>query len=273
MFDSHCHLHDDRMAAVRDAALQRARRAGIRGFLLAGVDPAGWQVQAALCAQHPDVLPAYGVHPQVVAESTPDQVDDMLRQLEAALTKPPRSAAAVALGETGLDALTDPRRAALDLQERAFASQLALCRRYRLPVMLHILRAHDRALQILRRAAPLPDGGVVHSYSGPAELVPRYLDLGLHLSFAGAVTYPGARKVQAAVRAVPLDRLLIETDAPDQTPHPQRARGLQNEPAFLVEIAAQVATIRGEPVALIQRHTTDNARRLLRLPSTTEEPS
>ena len=108
-------------------------------------------------------------------------------------------------------------------------------------------------------------GGVVHSYSGSAELVPAYLDLGLSLSFAGPVTYANASRVCEALRRVPRERLLVETDAPDQTPEPQRGQGRANEPAFLPAVIAAVATIRGEAAAAVAAYTADNARRLFRL--------
>jgi TatD DNase family protein len=128
--------------------------------------------------------------------------------------------------------------------------------------MLHCLRAHEPLLALLAEE-PLPAGGVLHSYSGSADQVRAYLRHGLHFSFAGPVTYARARKPLEAARAVPRDRLLLETDAPDQTPRPHRGR---NEPAFLPGIAAAVASAIGATPAELDALTTANARALFRLP-------
>lgn len=245
MFDSHCHLHDRRVTDP-EAQLARARAAGVTGFLLAGVDPSGWADERALVSTHPDILMAFGVHPQHVAEI--DDPDPLIAQL---------TPDCAAVGEIGLDGM-DERRHTLPLQERAFRAQLAFARDHRLPVVLHILRAHARALEILR-ADGVP-GGVLHSCSASADQVREYLRLGLHISFAGTVCNPNAKKVHEAARAVPSERLLAETDAPFQTPLPHRPA--QNEPAFLVAIVEALARIRGERPDLVAQQTDTNARRL-----------
>ncbi len=248
MFDSHCHLHDHRVTDP-EAELARAHAAGVTGFLLAGVEPSGWAEERALAARHPEVLMAFGVHPQLVAEI--DDADPLIAQLTAE--------GAVAIGEIGLDAMEE-RKPTLERQERAFRAQLAFARENRLPVVLHILRAHQRALEILRDDG-VP-GGVLHSCSASADQVREYLRLGLHVSFAGTVCNPNARKVHEAARAVPPERLLVETDAPFQTPLPHRPA--QNEPAFLVAIVQALAKIRGERPEELAQTTETNARRLFR---------
>lgn len=258
MFDSHCHLHDVRVMDP-DAQIARARAAGVRGFLLAGVDPDGWRDEERLASAHPDVAIALGVHPQIVAEVDDARADAMVAALAARLAAGPRPAA---VGEIGLDALGE-RKATLDRQARAFRAQLALARDLDLPVSLHVLRAHGRALEILRSDGVPRAGGVVHSYSGGGELVRDYLALGLSLSFAGAVTKPGARRAREAAVLVPRERLLVETDAPDQTPEPYAPD--QNEPAFLPAIVAAIAAIRSEAPGDVARYTDENARRLLHL--------
>jgi TatD DNase family protein len=245
MFDSHCHLHDHRVADPA-AQISRARAAGVSGFLLAGVDPSGWADERALASAHPDIWMAFGVHPQLVAEI--DDPDPLIAQL---------TPDCAAVGEIGLDGM-DERRATLPLQERAFRAQLAFARDHHLPVVLHILRAHTRALEILR-ADGVP-GGVLHSCSASADQVREYLRLGLHVSFAGTVCTPNARKVHDAARTVPAERLLVETDAPFQTPLPHRPA--QNEPAFLVAIVQALARIRGERPEWVAQQTDINARRL-----------
>ncbi len=259
MFDSHCHVHDARLVADAAEVWARARAVGVTDALLAGVDPPGWHDEAVLCKAHPGLWASYGLHPQIVAKLDDAGLDRMLVALEEALHEPPLGVRAVALGEIGLDGLAD-RRASLPLQERAFRAQLKMARRMDLPLSLHILAAHPRALEVLGDEGVPATGGVVHSYSGSAELGRDYLALGLSLSFAGPVANPAAKKSHRAAELVPKDRLLVETDAPDQTPGPHRPA--RNEPAFLVANIAALAQIRGELPAEVAAYTAANARRL-----------
>ncbi len=148
----------------------------------------------------------------------------------------------------------------MPLQAQLFRRQIALSVEHALPLVLHVLRAHPQALAVLS-SVELPERrGVLHSCSASAELLREYLALGFSVSFSGAVANPTARRIHAAARAVPLDRLLVETDAPDQTP--VSLRPARNEPAFLVEIVRALAQIRGESEDVLARATSDNARRL-----------
>lgn len=257
MFDSHCHLHDDRVTD-HQRQIDDARRAGVRGFLLAGVSPNGWRDEDAIARKNADVFVSYGVHPQLVAESDVPFVDALERELKTpSLTKP------VAIGEIGLDAYTKERRATLDRQAQAFRAQLALARDHDLPVILHVLKTHEEALAILKRDGLPKAGGVVHSYSGSVDLLEQYLPLGLHISLAGSVTFKNAVKAPAVAKAVPRERLLVETDAPDQTPEPHRPHA--NEPRFLPDIVRAIAALRGEAPEELGDYTAVNARRLFRL--------
>jgi TatD DNase family protein len=162
----------------------------------------------------------------------------------------------VAIGEWGRDGGTaDPAR-----QERLFRAQLRAARQLRLPAVIHVLRAHHRAPVILREERIEEVGGVLHSYSGGAELVPIYRDLGLCFSFAGPVTYPGARRPVAAARAVDASLLLAETDAPDQAPAPHR--GTRCEPAMVRDVLDGLAAAREEPREHVVALTTHNAQRV-----------
>jgi TatD DNase family protein len=250
-------LHDHRVGAAAEAQLARAQAAGVERLLLAGVDAPGWQVQLALRTRFPALRLAFGVHPQTVSGDGATALA-MLDALEAGLADGslPRP---VAIGETGLDGMV-AHAPTLPAQEELFRGHLALARREGLPLVLHVLRAHPRALALLEEAALPPRPGVLHSCSASAELVTRYLALGFCVSFSGAVANPVARKLQAAARAVPLDRLLVETDAPFQTPVARRPA--VNEPAFLVEIVRALAQIRGEPAGQVAEATSRNARRL-----------
>lgn len=237
----------------------RARAAGVTRVVLAGVDAADWERQAALDAL-PGVSRSVGIHPQVVAA-----IDDAGRQRELdALTKAlaGRSANVVALGEIGMDGVGD-RRASYGAQVELFAAQLRLAREHDLPVILHVLRAHEEALKVLSDVGVPAAGGVVHSYSGSAELVPRYLEHGLHLSFSGSVTWSATGRAVKAVRACPSERLLVETDAPDQTPLGRRPN--PNSPEYLSEVVRTIAAIRASTEHAIGELTHRNACRLFRI--------
>ena len=255
MIDTHCHLDKAEFDADRAAVIDRARAAGVTDMVVPAVGPP-WEGLLALARATPGVHAGLGVHPQLLPELDPQGDDRLLAELESALAR----GGALAVGECGLDG-PSAGGAPLDRQLRVLAGHLALARRFSLPVSLHCLRAHEPMLHLLERE-PLPAGGVLHSYSGGPELVAGYARLGLCFAFAGPVTFEKARRPLEAVRAVPPDRLLLETDAPDQTPRPRRGR---NEPAFLAEIAAAVARALGTTLEAVGALTTANARRLFRL--------
>jgi TatD DNase family protein len=255
LIDSHCHLDLPAFDADRAEVVARARAAGVTGILVPAIRPATWDALIGLAAAH-DLDVALGVHPQIVPE-----LDDAERALAvdadalaAAIAAHPGIAA---VGECGLDGGT----AEPALQERILRAHLRAARALDLPVVLHVLRAHDAAPRILREEGPVT--GVMHSYSGGADLVGVYAGLGLAFSLAGPVTYPNARRPIEAARAIPADLLLAETDAPDQAPAPWR--GGRCEPAMVTEVVAGLAAARGEPVDAIAKITADNTRRILRM--------
>ncbi len=260
MIDSHCHLDGSAFDADRAAVLVRARAAGVSDIIVPGVEPEGWGRLFDLARSTPGVHAAVGIHPQALPGIDPEDDDRHLADLEALLGK----GGAVAVGECGLDGPTEGAGASLDRQRAVLRAHLAIARRRGLPVILHCLRTHDALREELERDG-VPFGGVLHSYSGSAEQVAPYARLGLHFSFAGPVTWPTARRPLAAVRAVPIGRLLVETDAPDQSPHPHR--GDRNEPALLRLVLAAVASALGRPVDAVERATTASARALFRLPA------
>jgi TatD DNase family protein len=248
VIDSHCHLDLAAFDPDREAVLARATVAGVEGVLVPAIRPTTWPAVRALAGG--PVRIALGIHPQIV----PD-LDAGERALTAeALARAATEAGALAIGECGLDGATGERA----LQEQLLRMHVRAARLARLPLVVHVLRAHDLAPRVLREERAHDVGGVMHSYSGGAELVPVYRDLGFAFSFAGPVTYPNARRPLEAVRAVPPELLLVETDSPDQAP--AKYRGGRSEPAFVVEIVAAIAAATGR--ADIAAVTTANARRL-----------
>lgn len=261
LFDTHCHLDLPAFDGDRSEVVARARAAGVQGVLIPAIRPATWTALVALPASHPrlPMVLALGVHPQIVPQLAPDErrlAEDPNRLAEAV-----RTAGAVAVGECGLDGGTEDRLG----QERIFRAHLRAARELGLPVVVHVLRAHDTAARILREERVADVGGVMHSYSGGAGLLPVYRDLGLHFSFAGPITFPGARRPLEAARAVPDELLLVETDAPDQAPEPHR--NTRCEPASLRAVVQGLAQVRGTAPDELAALTARNAHRLFRIPS------
>jgi TatD DNase family protein len=251
LIDTHCHLDVAAFDADRDAVIARATAAGVAGMLIPAIRPRTWDVLRTLAAHHAGagVRAAFGIHPQIVPALDPDELaGDLTARLIAAARD------ACAIGECGLDGATG----AHELQEQLFRAHLRAARATGKPLVIHVLRAHDAAPRILRDEGPVT--GVMHSYSGGADLVPVYARLGLAFSFAGPVTYGNARRPLEAARAVPADLLLAETDAPDQAPHAHR--GGRSEPAFVADVIAGLAAARGADPAELAALTTANACRL-----------
>jgi len=256
LIDSHCHLAEPDFDAERAQVLARAAANGVTAIVCVGATgPAADNARAVALAGRPgpvEIVAAVGIHPHHA--STADEA------AFATLTRLAGAPGVVAIGETGLDFHYDhsPRPA----QRVAFARTVQLARTLGLPLVVHVREAHADAADILRAEGALPLDGVIHCFTGERDDARRYLALGLHVSVAGIVTFKGADRLRDAVRAVPLDRLLIETDAPYLAPVPHRGR--RNEPAHVRLVAEAVATLRGEPLATVAAATTANARRLFR---------
>jgi TatD DNase family protein len=253
--DSHCHLDFEDFRDDLPAILQRARAAGIVAMVCVGSggDLATAERAAALAEQEPDVFAAIGMHPHDAAKVSPDDWP--------ALEALARQERVVGVGETGLDYFYDhsPRQT----QREVFARFLSLAIAAKRPVICHVRDAHDDAIDILR-TGPLPDqGGVVHCFSGNAGHARRYLDLGLYLSFSGALTFKKADDIRAAAAYAPADRILVETDAPYLAPVPHR--GQRNEPAYVLRTLEALAQVRGVSLSRTAEATTANAFRLFDL--------
>ncbi|MCE5233009.1 MAG: TatD family hydrolase [Mizugakiibacter sp.] len=249
--DSHAHLDAREFDADRAAVLARARAAGIAHQIVPAVNAAGWEPLRALCADAPDLHPAYGLHPMYLADHAPQHLHLLADWL--------RRERAVAIGECGLDFFIEGL--APDAQRAYFLRQLELAREFALPVIVHARRALDEVIATLRRVGGLR--GVVHSFSGSEVQARELWKLGFRLGIGGPVTYPRAQRLRRIVAAMPLEHLLLETDAPDQPGIGHR--GQRNEPAHLVEVLDCVAALRGvEPEALAAA-TTRNAEELFGL--------
>lgn len=263
MIDSHCHLDVDRFDADRGEVIARAAAAGVRDIVVPAVDERSWSVIAELArtTRALRVHATAGIHPIVVAELDPADDDALLGRLDALAAR----AKLVAIGECGLDDTIDLERAPYARQEHLLRGHFLIAKKYDLPLILHARGrgAYDVLLRFLD-SHPLPSASaVLHSYGGGIDLLKRFRAHGLYFGFAGPATYPNARKVRASLIDVSDDKLLAETDAPDQTPEPYRPG--RSEPAYVAEIIAAMAEARGTDAATLEKLTTENARRLFRL--------
>jgi len=251
LVDSHCHLDDEQFARDRDATIERARAAGVERMMAIGTGggPPDLEVAIRLAEQYPFIHATVGVHPHDAVKATPETLARM-----AELAGHPK---VLAIGEIGLDYHYDfsPR----DVQRSVLAVQLDLAMRAGKPIVIHTREAWEDTLAVIRETG-LPNGGIMHCFTGGPKEAEQALDLGFHLSFGGILTFPKADSVRQAAAMTPENRLLVETDAPYLAPVPYR--GKRNEPAFMVETARRLAEIRGLTPDDIASITTRNFNRL-----------
>ncbi len=259
LVDTHCHLDFERFAADRQEVIARAEAAGVWRMVTLGVDVSSSRAAVALARQYPSVFAAVGVHPNDAGRVWQDEATLQELRLLAADPK------VVAIGEIGLDYYRDitPRR----IQWKVLRAQLTLAAQLNLPVSLHNRESTSDLLALVgewvadlrAQGHPLADHpGVWHAFGGDEGEAQRALELGFFLGIGGPVTFKNAPDRRRVVAALPLERLLIETDAPFLAPHPHR--GKRNEPAYVRLVAEKIAEVQGRPLAEVARQTTENAR-------------
>ena len=253
--DAHSHLADPRWDLERTQALQEAQSRGIGFFMQGGVGPDDWTRQLALKEKHPQAIGlCFGLHPYWVADHDEELCEIAIEQLTGVLHK------AMGLGEIGLDLRPHIMKDSLDRQIEFFKLQLELAQASHLPVVLHLVQAHEEALRILDWWGVPPAGAFVHSFNGSAQKALDFTQRGLYLSVGGPVVRPDNHKLHQAVLQIPPERLLIETDSPDQPP-PAFA-GVKNPPASLWDVAQKVGELKGMTPSEILDMTSSNFRRL-----------
>jgi TatD DNase family protein len=282
LFDTHAHLDlpPEATPSARRFAVERAKSAGIQDILIPGVSPSTWsrlqdiahtlRENVRLVRIHTSV----GIHPFWIRDLQTRDKGAISTLLHAALDNAPPGV--VAIGECGLDFGPRGRAIARADQLAVLDAHLDVARARALPLLLHCVKAHRPMIERLRHAPP----SILHSFSGSAELLQQYCRFGHFISFAGSVTRPTARKAIAAVRATPEDRLLFETDSPDQLPFTRRpdastnnAQIIRNEPAFLVDIVCAAAQLRGVDTAALAELASANAIRVLALEESSAAPT
>lgn len=252
--DSHCHLHDERIQGDIPGIMSRARAAGVRYMLSCATREDNFDRTRSLSREYGEILPCYGIHPWFL-DSLSGRWEKVLGEWA--------SSGPCAIGETGLDFMD--KDADRDLQIRVFEFHLALANDLGRPINIHVRKAWDALVRILKKFGPLKTPGLIHSFSGSADMIPILEKFNLYLSFSGSVTRPNARKVVTAIQAVSRDRLLMETDAPDIYPSLGEDGGsglVLNEPANLAPIARIASQRRGIKFAEFVQSVYDNSTRI-----------
>lgn len=252
MIDSHCHLDFQQFDKDRKQVLENARAKGIEHILIPGTQAQGWQKQFHLAAQFSELSLALGIHPyflQNASESDLIKLSDLLAQQPDSV---------VAVGETGLDFAVDIDK---EKQQVFFECQLDLATKYALPVILHHRRSHNAIIRTLKRKH-VSRGGVIHAFSGSLQEALSYIEMGFLLGVGGTITYPRASKTRKVVSQIPLQHLVLETDAPDMPIYGHQ--GERNSPIYLQDVLRVLAELRNEPLKEIERQTDANFNRLFK---------
>lgn len=255
LIDTHCHFDAAEFDADRDALYQAAKvaEAGKVGagatvidlLVVPAVERANFGAVASICRAYPGCAPAYGIHPMYAGRARPEDLD----ALRETLQREP----AVAVGEIGLDRHGEPRDD--DTQASYFVAQLKIAREFDLPVLLHVRKAVDPILQLLKHHRV--GGGIAHAFNGSRQQADEFIKLGFKLGFGGAMTFPGSKRIRELAATLPLDAIVLETDAPDIPP--VWKNGGRNTPADLLPIAETLAKLRTLPLSEIAAATSKNA--------------
>lgn len=253
--DTHCHLDMISSGKGIGEIVSRAAALGVSRIITIGIDLKSSKNAISIAQQYESVYATVGIHPHNV-EELDDSSYDELEQLC-------RNKKVVAYGEVGLDFVKQyaPKR----VQIEHYARQVVLAKKIELPLVIHDREAHDEIMHILQKEVPFASAGVMHCFSGDWQLATRVLDLGFLISIPGVVTFNKASTLQEVARKIPLDKLILETDAPFLTPDPYRGR--TNIPEYVLYTAQKVADLRGISVEEVVRVTTENACRLFNLPT------
>ncbi|MCQ3830522.1 TatD family hydrolase [Microbulbifer elongatus] len=260
LIDSHCHFDFDAFSADRGQVWARCQGLGMQGLIIPGVSIPQWRHLFALVQSEPGWFGAVGVHPWWVADLALGAAEVGRAVVERVQHERKRGGQhCVAIGECGLDANIETP---LEAQIPVFEAQLQAAQTLSLPVIVHCVRCHNEVLKALKSICP-EKGGVIHAFSGSREIAEEYIRLGFSLGVGGTITYERAAKTRATLSDVPLEKLLLESDAPDM-PHAGR-QGERNSPEYLPAVAQTLAELHGVPVETVIAQTGNNARVLFGL--------
>jgi TatD DNase family protein len=254
LIDSHCHIDAQELLSRQETVITEARASGVARMVVPGITASGWNQILQLSESHKEIFAAPGLHPLFLS----DHKEKDLSKLKQ-LTHNPR---VIALGEIGLDYYhkdTDQKR-----QLELFVTQLDIASEAKLPVLLHVRKAHDQVLSLLRKKQ-FPEGGIVHSFSGSLQQAEQYIDLGFCIGVGGTITYTGAKKRHKVIAALPRTAIVLETDSPYMALSGHS--GEPNEPKQLLKILKSLAVLRNEEELQVGEYTTKNCERCLKLSS------
>jgi TatD DNase family protein len=264
LIDSHCHLDFMEFDEDRDTLIDNLLTRGVASVIVPAVKPGNWQSVLDLTAKHKNLYPALGIHPCFLEDSSAhsrvvgnndtvkrSDIDDLAALIE-------QSPQVVAVGECGLDFTLDN----VDEQRYYFTAQIKMAQQFKLPLIIHHRKCHDIVLAFLRKFKP-QHGGVIHAFSGSQQQAEQYIDLGFKLGIGGTITYPRAVKTREVVSKVPLESLILETDAPDMPIYGRQ--GKRNSPEYLGEVFTVLTLLRDEPAVEIEKQLLANTRGLFSL--------
>lgn len=248
LIDSHCHLDVSEFACDLPETIKRGHEVGVIAFVVPAIDFISWSALSELALKHTELKPAYGLHPMFLEhfhQSHLKALPDWLAKSEC-----------VAVGECGLDFFMAEFDA--PLQEIVFIEHIKLAKQFGKPLIIHARKSTERVIQLLKQYGPVT--GVVHSYSGSLEQAQQLIKMGLMLGIGGPITYPRSNRIRALVKEIPLEYILLETDAPDQPLFGEQGR--RNEPMHLPKIAQAIANVKNISIEKVSDKTTENAMRL-----------
>ena len=252
MIDTHCHLDFAQFDNDRPSMIERAEKVGVSDIIHIGIDQSSWHWDLPADGGSVRIWRTAGLHPNSAATEWTDSLRNALRTFL-------ETEEVVGVGETGIDLFRSAD--SLEIQIAAFQAHVELSQEFDLPIVIHQRAAEKEVLGLLKRVGPVR--GVMHCFGGDWDYAKECLDLGLHLGIGGVATYPSASETRAALKRVPRNRLLLETDAPFLAPQP--VRGDRNEPAYLTHVVDAIAEARTESAKEVRGYTTENAIRLFGL--------
>jgi TatD DNase family protein len=250
LFDTHVHLNAEQFNEDLQEVIDRAQAEGVERMVVVGFDRPTITKAIELCETYDFIYASVGWHPVDAIDMKPEDLE-WLRELSA-------HPKVVALGEMGLDYHWD--KSPKDIQKEVFKKQIQLAKEVQLPIIIHNREATSDIVEILKEEGAAEVGGIMHCFSGSVETAKECLDMNFYISLGGPVTFKNAKKPKEVAEAIPLDRLLIETDCPYLAPHPYR--GKRNEPAYVKLVAEQIAELKGISYDEVAKVTTENAKKL-----------
>lgn len=259
--DSHCHFDFSDFDGERENIWRACHDAGVLAAVIPGVAPEQWSRAKKIAKNLHAVYFSVGIHPWWISQlfSQENEIETLVAQLKAKQERALKAEKCVAIGECGLDKMINT---SVNLQYEVFDYQVALAQSYSKPLIIHSRKAHGEVMHHLKNHQP-SSGGVIHAFSGSYESAKQYVDHGFYIGVGGTITYDRAAKTREAVRSLPLDAIVLETDAPDMPLHGRQ--GQRNSPEFIPDVAVALAELKGVTVETVAQQTTENACRLFSL--------